>query len=232
MMTEINGCHRCNSGLTRRLWFLNKHIPVGNECRLNLFWLLMTSVSIKLRFMTKAFYCPFRVLLNVIPCCASLPVCPCSAAAFPLCSHICGGGSFCRLCSGGRALPCSLPGTPHAWRSYLKYPGKKRTNGSRSRQDLDFNPLWPKLQFTPTKRDGGNGKYYSELHRLWNNLANVIRDTHFCEALFDQTACNRAISNTWNQANPLQMCSASRLSLLWRIGCSCRDKCGIFGLTH
>lgn len=88
---------------------------------------------------------------------------------------------------------------------------KKRKNGSRSRQELDFNPLWPKLQFTPTKRDGGNGKYYSELHRLWNNLANVTRDTHFCEALFDQTACNWAVSNTWNQANPLQMCSASRL---------------------
>lgn len=125
-MTEMNGCHRCNSRLTRRLWFLNKQIPVGNECRLNLFWLLMTSVSIKLRFTTKAFYCPVRVLLSVMPCCASLPVCPCSAAAFPLCSHICGGGSFCRLCSGGRALPCSLPGTPHAWRSYLKHPGKKR----------------------------------------------------------------------------------------------------------
>lgn len=152
MLTEINGCHRCNSTLTRTLWFLNKHIPVGNECQLNLFWLLMTSVSIKLRLTTKALHCLFRVLFCVIPCGASLPVCPCSAAAFPLCSHICGGGSFCRLCSGGRALPCSPPGTPHAWRSYLKHPGKKRKNRFTFTSGAGLNPLWPELQFTPTKK--------------------------------------------------------------------------------
>lgn len=70
-----------------------------------------------------------------------LPVCPCSAAV-PLHSHICGGGSSCRLCSGGRALPCFPPGTPHAWLLYLIRTQKKR-------QQVQIGPVrnWTQMVF-------------------------------------------------------------------------------------
>lgn len=59
-----------------------------------------------------------------------LPVSPCSAAVQPR-SHICGGGSSCRLCTEGRVSPCFPPGTPHAWPSCLKNGKKKKRRSNR-----------------------------------------------------------------------------------------------------
>lgn len=130
-VTRMDGGHRCTSTLTHRVWFLNKHILVGNGQIANsnmsvLVAIIMTSVilSLKLRISQTLDNKETNVLsiscLDVLYYSVSciLPVCPCSAAV-PLHSHTCGGGSSCRLCSGGRALPCFLPGTPHAWPLYL-----------------------------------------------------------------------------------------------------------------
>lgn len=58
-----------------------------------------------------------------------LPVFPCNAAAQHR-SHTCGGGSSCRLCSGGRVSPYFPPGTPHAWLLCLIHTDKEAMSGA------------------------------------------------------------------------------------------------------
>lgn len=93
------------------------------------------------------------------------PVSPCSAADRRR-SHTCGGGSSCRLCSGGRASPCFPPGTPRAWLSYLTHTEKSQVQMCRVGE-----PDSEKRASDDTRRAVGNGKYCSGrshpfIHRL------------------------------------------------------------------
>lgn len=106
--------------------FLNKHILVGNGPTANSNVSVFVANDIS-NYIPEAQNLPncwqqrdkctvYIILIYSVSCIS--PACPCSAAV-PLRSHTCGGGSSCRLCSGGRASPCSPPGTPHAWLLYL-----------------------------------------------------------------------------------------------------------------
>lgn len=127
-MTRMDGAHRCNSTLTHRVWFLNKHILVGNGQPANSHAPVLVANDISnyipeaqnlpALWQAKDKNAPGRVMSSSSRVPRDSPVCPCSAAV-PRRSHTCGADSSCRLCSGGRASPCFPPGTPHAWPSYL-----------------------------------------------------------------------------------------------------------------
>lgn len=206
-VTRTRGCHRFNSTLTHRLWFLNKHILVGKGCQFNLFWLLITPVNTKLKLTANVL-----PVLYVYWCdCVlwTLPVSPCSAAAFPLCSHICGGDSSCRLCSGGRALPCFPPGTPHAWLLYLKHAGRRKA-GSHSRRELDLNPLG-------LEKNEKGWRKWKILLRITSPMEQFSKcDTRYTllQSQFDHT--NHNCANMRNQSKLLQMCSSSEFLWLYQ----------------
>lgn len=104
-----------------------------------------------------------------------LPVCPCSAAVQPR-SHTCGGGSSCRLCSGGRAWPCFPPGTPRAWPSYLthhKHCRKGFSSVASSNWRLYEVNIRGFTQNGPGKKKHGSGLYFFATSRGGTRLSSV-----------------------------------------------------------
>lgn len=108
------------------------------------------------------------------------PVCPCSAAV-PRRSHTCGADSSCRLCSGGRALPCFPPGTPHAWPSYLVTHkrnarmlklGRGRVRGGGEREGGGGAGCFDQV----------NSKLRTKWQRTWKELVTII--CPFAESFF------------------------------------------------
>lgn len=206
-MTRMDGAHRCNSTLTHRVWFLNKHILVGNGQPANSHAPVLVANDISDYIpeaqnlpalwqakdkMHRAALCPRRVVYL-----ADSPVCPCSAAV-PRRSHTCGADSSCRLCSGGRASPCFPPGTPHAWPSYL-VTHKKDARMLRFGRVVLGGGVSIKWTANYAQSGRGRGKNWSRLYlRFWgvffpawtgrNRLSGVWRMWHtmwtFCRDVF------------------------------------------------
>lgn len=142
MMTRMDGGHRCTSTLTHRVWFLNKHILVGNGQGANSdMSVLVVHNDISKKWSSEWKVCRLYHVLIALYLSVSciLPVCPCSAAVQHH-FHICGGGSSCKLCSAGHASPCFPPKTPHVWLLYLIDTHRKEATGSDlSCQELESN---------------------------------------------------------------------------------------------